>query len=616
MSSLRYSKLFLEGLIWFAVVAALLIRVCVGSDDQFAESESFFTFIRAVDPQNVLRIGWNGRLAHPCSRKLLQGVKCNQQEAVASNSIVEIRLENMNLSGRIDAGSLCRLRNLRVLSLARNLIRGGIPNSITCCARLTYLNLSSNHLSGRIPVALIKLKHLRSLDISNNQFSGIVLQLEHGFKYFYRNSVETSVAAQINGSDLSSPTESKEFEVSTQKKHWYEKWATSIPLFLGMGFILLLAYYVGKRAAKAAREREILKALEEDSPSKTLPPVVVIEEEEGMMKPEKIRQSELVFFVDEHERFKLEDLLEATADLRSHGICSSLYKVILKNSSIYAVKRLKNLQASFEEFGETMRRIGNLKHPNILPLVCFNSTIEEKLLIYKYQSNGSLLNLLENYVEGKRDFSWKLRLSIAIGIAKGLDFMYQRSDDQEIIPHGNLKLSNILLDENENALVSEYGYSKFIDPKRGYCFPSNGYTAPEKTLSEQGDVYSFGVILLELLTGKNVEKTGIDLPKWVKAMVREEWTGEVFDKEVSKAGKQWAFPLLNVSLKCVSNSPDDRPTMAEVLERLEEVVHSNDQEQEYHDHSMSLSSMGSSQLDCCLLHNVIPETWDTPGSNY
>lgn len=208
-------------------------------------------------------------------------------------------------------------------------------------------------------------------------------------------------------------------------------------------------------------------------------------------------------------------------------------------------------------------------------------------------------------------------MSIATGIARGLDFIYQKSNVEKIIPHGNLKLSNILLDEKDDPLISEYGFSKFLDPKKNSIFSSCGYTAPEKALSEQGDVYSFGVILLELLTGKTVEKTGIDLPKWVKAMVREEWTGEVFDKEVTKAGKQWAFPLLNVALKCVSNCPDDRPTTAEVLEKIEEVVNGNDDHDHDHDHSISsFSSMESCQQDSCLLHTVIQENWDTPGSNY
>lgn len=188
-----------------------------------------------------------------------------------------------------------------------------------------------------------------------------------------------------------------------------------------------------------------------------------------------------------------------------------------------------------------------------------------------------MLFLLTDYVEGKGTFPWKIRLSIAVGIARGLDFIHRKPDDhKEIIPHGNIKLSNIMLDDNEEPLISEYGYAKFVDPS-GACLSLSmkGYTAPEKTLTEKADVYSFGVIMLELLTGKTVAKSGLDLPRWVRSIVREEWTGEVFDKEISNV-EMYAFPLLNVSLKCVAHHPEERPTIAEVLEKIEEIVNAQD----------------------------------------
>ncbi|KAK3032490.1 hypothetical protein RJ639_037303 [Escallonia herrerae] len=579
------------------VASALFIRVCNGGE--FSESGYLFNFIQAVDPENKLGIDSNGLVPHPCSRQL-KGVRCN----LPSNTIVEIRLEDMNLRGILDTDSLCKLSNLRVLSLAKNHIHGSIHDSISGCTSLIYLNLSSNLLNGSAPMdALSKLKNLRRLDISNNQFEQ-ECEIFTRFPPHSRSLQARTVKEIAKTADASSPDSPAwgRSNFTAERKNKITIW-TSMPLVVGIAFFLLLAYFLNKKAAKLARDKQTLKFLAH-SPL-IIPPVKSVEDQ---VKAEE-GGSELVFFVAEEDRFKLEDLLESAADLQSQGLCSSLYKVQLKNNAIFAVKRLKKLQASFEQFDQTMKKIGRLQHQNVLPLVGYSSSSEEKLLIYKYQRNGSLLSLFENYIEGRRDFPWKFRLSIAIGIARGLDFLYQSSDGGEIIPHGNIKLSNILLNEYDEPLISEYGYSKFLDPKIACLFNANGYTAPEKCLTEAADVFSFGVILLELLTGKIVEKSGLDLPKWVKSIVREEWTGEVFDKEVAKVG-MYAFPLLNISLKCVAQFPEHRPSVAELLEKIEEVVNAQE------DHSpTSVNSVESTPRDCCLLHTVVPELWDTPGSN-
>ncbi|KAK1397126.1 receptor-like protein kinase [Heracleum sosnowskyi] len=376
-----------------------------------------------------------------------------------------------------------------------------------------------------------------------------------------------------------------------------------LPLVLGLVFFFLLAYFVNRKAVQSAKDKEILKILAQSPAPPNFPPMKDVEE----VQPDEVKQPELYFFVEEKDRFKMSDLLEAQADLQGHGLCSSLYKVKLKNrNTIFAVKRLKQSPLSFDEYCTIMEKIGKLQHQNLLPLVAYGFTNETKLLVYKFQPQGSLLSQLEKYTEGKRDFPWTTRLSIAVGIARGLDYIYQMCEDQEVISHGNIKLSNILLNEDDIPLISEYGCSKLVDPKKACLFNANGYTAPEKTLSEQSDVFSFGVILLELLTGKIVEKSGLDLPKWVRAMVREEWTGEVFDKEIAKIAK-YAFPLLNISLKCVAHLPEDRPTIAEVLEKIEEVAN-------VHDDLSPASTTSIESTPKCLLHSVVPEEWETPGS--
>ncbi|XWS51793.1 hypothetical protein CRYUN_Cryun11dG0013300 [Craigia yunnanensis] len=150
---------------------------------EFYESKSFLSFIRSVDPENKLGNRKNELSQYPCLHKS-EGVKCNLQ----GTSLLEIRLENLNLSGVIYAASLCKLQNLEVLSLARNLIHGTIPSWISYRTRLGYLNLSNNSLSERVPWTLTKLKYLKSSDISNNHFTPISIKQE--FKYVYKYSKE------------------------------------------------------------------------------------------------------------------------------------------------------------------------------------------------------------------------------------------------------------------------------------------------------------------------------------------------------------------------------------------------------------------------------------------
>ncbi|WOL06862.1 hypothetical protein Cni_G15596 [Canna indica] len=174
-------------------------------------------------------------------------------------------------------------------------------------------------------------------------------------------------------------------------------------------------------------------------------------------------------------------------------------------------------------------------------------------------------------------------MRIAMGVTRGLRHLHV---DLNMV-HGNLTSSNVLLDENANAKIGDFGLSRLMTGAASSNVIATasalGYRAPElskmKKANAKTDVYSLGVIILELLTGKSPADTtnGMDLPQWVASIVKEEWTNEVFDLELMKdatAGTTTGDELLNtlkLSLHCVDPSPAARPEVQQVMQQLEEI---------------------------------------------
>lgn len=186
---------------------------------------------------------------------------------------------------------------------------------------------------------------------------------------------------------------------------------------------------------------------------------------------------------------------------------------------------------------------------------------------------------------------WTTRISLVLGAARGLARIHTEYSAAKV-PHGNVKSSNVLLDKNGVACISDFGLSLLLNPVHAIA-RLGGYRAPEQTeqkrLSQQADVYSFGVLLLEVLTGKapslqypspanrprkvEEEETVVDLPKWVRSVVREEWTGEVFDQELLryKNIEEELVSMLHVGLACVVQQPEKRPAMVDVVKMIEDI---------------------------------------------
>lgn len=178
--------------------------------------------------------------------------------------------------------------------------------------------------------------------------------------------------------------------------------------------------------------------------------------------------------------------------------------------------------------------------------------------------------------------NWETRAAIALGAAQGITYLHSQGSS---VSHGNIKSSNVLLTTTYEARVSDFGLAQLIGPT---STPNRvaGYRAPEVTdprkVSQKADVYSFGVLLLELLTGKApthsvMNEEGVDLPRWVQSVVREEWTAEVFDLELLRYQnvEEDMVQLLQLAVDCTAQYPDKRPSMPEVTSRIEELCRNN-----------------------------------------
>jgi len=301
------------------------------------------------------------------------------------------------------------------------------------------------------------------------------------------------------------------------------------------------------------------------------------------------------------------------------GGYAKVYKALLPDGKVVAVKKLDGRgKRGDREFRLEIETIGKVKHPNLVCLLGYCRTKEsgEKLLVYEYCKNGSL----NKYIRDKRNtcLDWQTRLKIALGVARGLAHLHNCNPR---IIHRDVKASNILLDSNFEAKLCDFGLARIVDSSKTHVTSllagTRAYIAPEYwkslKLTVKCDVYGFGVFLLELLTGKDPSKgKNFDLISWVKARLKEQQqqcSADLFDIRLRKSGLEnySMLKVLHLALRCTNSSPDQRPSMDEVVEQLSSVYNSLDSDDEEngddkktvtcHDHGPVGDGEGIQELD-------------------
>ncbi|KAH0976062.1 hypothetical protein GBA52_017961 [Prunus armeniaca] len=598
---------------------SLLVLLPIAKPDLGSDRAALLALRSAVGGRTLL---WNVHQPTPCS---WAGVKCE------NNRVTVLRLPGVALSGTIPSGIFGNLTSLRTLSLRLNALTGHLPSDLSACVTLRNLYLQGNLFSGEIPQFLYSLHDLVRLNLASNNFSG---EISLGFNnltrirtLYLQNNKLSGVIPELNLPNLeqfnvsnnllngSVPKKLQSYSSSSflgnllcgrplgsacpgesgaapngdininddHKKKSKLSGGAIAGIVIGsvLGFLLIVMILIllcRKKSSKKTSSVDIatVKHPEVEIPGDKLPAdaenggygngysvaaaaaaaMVGNGKSEANSAGGAASAKKLVFFGNAARVFDLEDLLRASAEVLGKGTFGTAYKAVLEVGTVVAVKRLKDV------------------------------TISER-----------------NKGAGRTPLNWEIRSGIALGAARGIEYLHSQG---QTVSHGNIKSSNILLTKSYEARVSDFGLAHLVGPS---STPNRvaGYRAPEVTdprkVSQKADVYSFGVLLLELLTGKPpthalLNEEGVDLPRWVQSIVKEEWTSEVFDLELLRYQnvEEEMVQLLQLAIDCSAQYPDKRPSISEVTRRIEELRRSSlreDHEQQHPDVVHDLENVSS-----------------------
>lgn len=305
-------------------------------------------------------------------------------------------------------------------------------------------------------------------------------------------------------------------------------------------------------------------------------------------KSDQQQHGKLSFISEDRQRFELQDLLRASAEVLGSGSFGSSYKAVLMDGQAVVVKRFKQMSSvGREEFHEHMRRLGRLNHPNLLPLVAYYYRKEEKLLVFDFVYHGSLAGHLHGkHTAENPGLNWPIRLNIIKGVAKGMSYLYNELPSL-VVPHGHLKSSNVLLDKSYQPLLMDYTLLPVVNMSQAHQLLT-AYKSPEYAQqgrnTKKSDVWCLGVLILEVLTGQFLANYILnikgDFTNWINTItsaipvleVRSVMSSgvQVFDQDMGSTdnARGEMVKLLKIGLNCCEADLEKRLDMNEAVDKI------------------------------------------------
>ncbi|EPS70188.1 hypothetical protein M569_04565 [Genlisea aurea] len=519
---------------------------------------------------------------------------------VSFGDLASLAVLNLNwnyLQGSIPS-SFGGIKDMKRLSLSGNKLNGSIPSSLGQLYSLEVLELSSNSLSGEIPKGLANLKNLSVLLVNNNKLSGqlpldlaTIFPTLSTFNGSFNNfsgllSLNNSMI-QCNDSFMGNPLLKCTASSTSPDQSGDQQYSPSAAAPLqkqGGG---------GGGNSSSLTPVEITCVVAASAIVLVLICVVIIFIYTRKWKPRSrvsgTARKEVFTFTDIGYPLTFENVVRATASFNASNCIGSggfgaTYKAELAPGVMVAIKRLAvGRFQGVQQFDAEIRTLGRLRHPNLVTLIGYHASETEMFLIYNYLPGGNLEKFIQD--RSTRAVDWRVLHKIALDIARALAYLHDQCIPRVL--HRDVKPSNILLDEDYNAYLSDFGLARLLGTSETHATTgvagTFGYVAPEYAMtcrvSDKADVYSYGVVLLELISDKKALDpsfssygNGFNIVGWACMLLRQGKAKELFTAGLWDAGPHDDLvDVLHLAVVCTVESLSTRPTMKQVVKRLKQL---------------------------------------------